>query len=168
MNVKGFGFASVETPPTPGRTTKDISAEVLGCHLRKAGGNIRKVVGKRQFCEGELLGLGGLGGAIASLRVGLDGILIAEGGKGGRAFADLRTGEVVSKATLDAAKRHEGGGFLLERKAEGSLRKVIQCPVHHPTQIGDSLAGVLQKQIARRIMAVPCASPSSPAHLRIR
>ena len=87
-------------------------------------GKLLSVVGKRQFCEGELLGSGGLGGAIAPLRVGLDGILIAEGGRGGRAFADLRTGEVASKATVDtteSAERHEGG-VLLERKAEGSLK----------------------------------------------
>ena len=54
-------------------------------------GKLRFVVGKRQFCEGKLLGFAGSGGAIARLRGGLDGILNAEGRRGGRGFADLRT-----------------------------------------------------------------------------
>ena len=91
-------------------------------------GKLLSVVGKRQFCEGELLGFGGLGCAIASLRVGLDGILIEEGGRGGRAFADLRTGEVASKARVDttkSAKRHEGGKAFQALQAQQHPRAVL-------------------------------------------
>ena len=96
-------------------------------------GKLLSVVVKRQFCERELLGFGGLGGAIAPLRVGLDGILIADGGRGGRAFADLRTGEVAFKETVDTTRSRrdtKGGGVPLERKAEGSLKATKRIRDH--------------------------------------